>query len=397
MAPTHSQAPAQGPVVCHITTVHDALDVRIHLKECRALAAAGYRTVLIGPHNHSEHVGGVEVRAIPRRSVRLARIVLGQVDVVRELAGLRPSPVLVHVHDPELLPLAWLLRILGHQVIFDVHEDVPVQILVKDHIPRPLRTLTALAYRSFERVLIRRLATVHVTETIACRYHRPREVVRNFPLLSTIAAADGRRLQPMTRPRLIYVGSVSRLRGLLTMVRVVAALRRRGKETELRVVGRLDDARLRRELTEVIERYRLRGSVTLLGQLPHASAQAEIAEATLGLCLLHDTPGYRNSIPTKIFEYMGAGIPVVASDFPQWREFVIDTGAGIMVDVGDIEGIAASIDALLDDPARRDQMGRRGTAAVRHHFNWEAEGKKLVGFYREILASPDGQSAGASC
>jgi glycosyltransferase involved in cell wall biosynthesis len=387
--------PPDGPVVCHITTVHDALDPRIFLKECRTLAAAGYRTVLIAPHTQSEHRDGVEIRAIERRRGRLGRVVMAQLDVIRTVRAVRPRPALVHIHDPELLPLARVLRVWGTQVIFDVHEDMPVQIMVKEYIPRPLRAITAGAYRLIEPVLTRGITTVHVMETIARGYAGRREVVRNFPLVVSTEPARRERL-PDARPRLVYVGSTSRLRGLLTMVEVVAALRHLGRETELRVIGGINDPRLQRELSELVERNNLHQSVTLLGRMPHDAAQAEIAQGTLGLCLLHDTPGYRNSLPTKILEYMNAGLPVVASDFPAWREYVADSGAGVMVDVGDVRSVAQAIVRLLDDAAARREMGQKGIAAVRGRYNWAAEGRTLLRLYGDLIGPPATMAQAAS-
>lgn len=82
---------------------------------------------------------------------------------------------------------------------------------------------------------------------------------------------------------------------------------------------------------------------------------------------------------------MSAGLPVIASDFPLWRELIEGTGSGILVDPMDPAAIAGAITWVMEHPAEAEQMGLRGQQAVRERFNWENEGTKLVNFYRSVI------------
>ena len=95
-------------------------------------------------------------------------------------------------------------------------------------------------------------------------------------------------------------------------------------------------------------------------------------------------PNYLESYPTKLFEYMASGVPVVASDFPLWRQIVEDAGCGLLVDPESPEEIAEAIDWLMDHPEEAAQMGANGKVAARQTFNWPSEAEKLLALYKRL-------------
>src|SRR5208283_5204862 len=127
----------------HLSSVHPPHDNRIFWKECLTLAGAGYGVSLVvcdavPRWTASNQVAVISVR---RRPGRFGRILISTVAVAR--AGLRLNADLYHFHDPELIPLGLLLRVLGKRVIYDVHEDLPRDILIKTWIPKRARSLVS--------------------------------------------------------------------------------------------------------------------------------------------------------------------------------------------------------------------------------------------------------------
>ena len=138
--------------VCVLTTVHPPFDTRIFYKQARTLARAGYKVVLIAQHNRDEMVDGVKIVALPKPRNRFARI-FGLTWRAFHLA-LRERAEIYHFHDPELLPIGVLLKIFTRaKVIYDVHEDVPEQILTKHWIPCLLRRPLAGVFNAFEKLM----------------------------------------------------------------------------------------------------------------------------------------------------------------------------------------------------------------------------------------------------
>jgi glycosyltransferase involved in cell wall biosynthesis len=113
---------------------------------------------------------------------------------------------------------------------------------------------------------------------------------------------------------------------------------------------------------------------------------AVLGDADVGIvCFLPD-PNNINAGPTKLFEYMAAGLPILASHFPLWKAIVEGSECGVCVDPTQPQEIAAGLDYLHARPAARRQMGANGKAAVAARYNWEAEGQRLIQLYTSLLA-----------
>lgn len=372
--------------ICHISTVHPTFDVRIFHRECRGLARAGYDVHLVIQAERDETVDGVRVHALPRRSSRLSRMLIAPWGAMRR--ALRARAELFHLHDPELLPVGFLLRWLWRKpVIFDVHESIAEQMLSKEWLPRWSRPLVGLAYRAVERCLRPGLCLVLANESSAAHYPAHAVVVRNFP---DAAAADLGEVQPVSRrprpPLLLYVGAVTEDRGALLYPRMLRGLLDRGCDARLQIVGPAEP-RLAQRLTAEIARLNLSDRAAYLGPLPFAQAMNLAAEATLGLCLLMPMPNYTTCLATKILEYMMCGTPVLASAFDHWRPYVEGVASGRMANPLNEAHVIETARAMLSDAAALDAMGDAGRRAGRERFNWSSEFTALTALYEDMLAA----------
>jgi hypothetical protein len=124
--------------------------------------------------------------------------------------------------------------------------------------------------------------------------------------------------------------------------------------------------------------------------LDREGVAVELQKAYAGLVILHPEPNYVASQPVKLYEYMCAGLPVIASDFPLWREIVKNAGCGLLVNPKDPREISEAMKYLLTHPQEAEEMGRRGFEAIVERYNWAKEEETLLRFYSKLLSEDTG-------
>jgi glycosyltransferase involved in cell wall biosynthesis len=364
--------------VVHLTSVHPAYDVRIFHKECKSLAQAGYHVTFIVPHEQDEVIDGVYVKAVCKPTGRKGRVTRTVWQVYKE--ALQQNADVYHFHDPELILIGLLLRMKGKKVIYDIHEDVPRHILLKEYIPvisrRAVSKIAALiewiAGQVFDSIVV-------VTPTIAQRFPtRKVLIIQNFPIWEELIMESPIPYRERD-PVVAYVGGIATIRGINEIVQAMALI---PKEVNARLVlaGAFTPKKLETEIQNVPGWSR----VDFIGWQSRPQVAELLARARVGVVVLHPLPNYIDSQPIKLFEYMAAGLPVVASDFLLLRKIVDGAGCGLLVNPLDPTAIAEAIKWLLEHPDKAEAMGKRGQLAVRNHYNWEREEKKLVQLYQRI-------------
>jgi glycosyltransferase involved in cell wall biosynthesis len=360
----------------HVTTVHSIRDPRIFHKQCRSLAALGYDVGLIACHARSEVVDGVRIVPLDRPRGRLDRMVRVGWNAYR--AAIAERADVYHLHDPELLWVAALLRLRGRRVIYDVHEDVPKQILSKHWIPDRARPVVSRAVALVEALSARIVdGIVAATPSIAEKFPGPTTVVvQNFPEAS-FTRTDGA-ASPAERPHaFVYAGGLMEIQGVREMAEAFARL-------PAGMTGAIAGTFIPPELEAEIAAMPGWRRVRFLGRLPRADVVRAMDDARVGIVLNHPRPNYLDAYSTKMFEYMARGLPVVCSDFPLWAGIVGDAECGIAVDPRSPAAIAGAIRELNEDPDRARRLGDNGRRAIAERYNWEAELLKLEALYRQV-------------
>lgn len=367
--------------IAHLTSVHARYDVRIFLKECTSLARHGHSVRLYVADGKGDEVrNGVEIRDVGKRGGRFMRMLFAPWAL--RAAVRRDGIQLAHFHDPEIIPAALALHWQGVKVIYDAHEDVPRQILTKRWLPQGSHRVVARLFEWLENFAARRFAAV-VTSTphIAARFHAAgaRAInVNNFPMADELAidraAAPAGPAAP--EPRTIcYVGGISDIRGIKEVLQALPAARAR-----LLLAGPFQTPGLQARLRAMPE-WR---HVEYLGVIDRAGVRQVLARSQLGVVLLHPVSNYLDSLPIKMFEYMSAGLPVLASDFPLWRHIIDTADAGACVNPLDPQAVANILNDMLGDPQRLRRQGEAGRQAVHGRYNWANEERTLLQLYRDL-------------
>ncbi len=361
----------------HLTSVHRVDDTRILHKECKSLAASGHDVALIVGRDYAGTVEGVRVVGVgtPRnRFDRMARTAWGVYRAAR-----RERADVCHLHDPELLWLGFLLKLQGHKVVYDVHEDVPKQIMNKFWIPRWARWVLSTAAGLVEGIAARVFdGLVTATPSIAEKFPAHKTIaVQNFPEAS-LAARPEDEIRWQDRPyAFVYAGGLAKVQGIREVV-ATAGLLPDGMTAVL--AGWFDDDELEREV-RASEGWK---SVEFLGLVKRPEVMAAIRSSRCGIILDHPISNYIDAHSTKMFEYMACGLPVVCSDLPLWVRMVGEADCGVVVDPLDPQAAAEVIRRLLKDPEEAQRLGENGRRAVLERYNWENEIAKLEALYARI-------------
>ncbi|HTD21232.1 MAG TPA: glycosyltransferase family 4 protein [Terriglobales bacterium] len=364
--------------VVHLTSVHPPFDTRIFHKECKSLAMAGYDVTLIAPHSEGDLVrDGVKLRAVTPPRDRRERLMHTVPQVYR--AAVRENAEIYHFHDPELLPMSVLLRMRGKKVIYDVHEDYSGTMSGKKWLPVALHGPAAIAVRVCEAVFSAACnRVIAVTPKIAGKF-RPGKtrVVQNFPWTHELRCSESLPYEKRD-PVVVYVGGLADLRGLREMTQAIHLVAKK-MPARLLIGGQVRSG-AKAEFGGGGEN----GVVEYLGQLSRPQVAALLARARVGLVLHHPHGNYLHGQPTKVFEYMSAGLPVLASDFPVCRRVIEPAACGLLIDPLNPEAIAEALVWLLRNPSQAAEMGRNGQRAVAETYNWESESQRLMDTYAEL-------------
>lgn len=366
--------------VAHLSTVHGVSDGRIVGKEARSLSAAGWEVVVILAHTTSEMLDDIRVIGVRRRERRLARITGAAFETMR--VALREKADVYHFHDPELIPVGLCLRALGKKVVYDVHETNWATVAYKSYLPTWSRPALAWLIRNIELTASKYFSgIVAATPKIAEQFmdiETPCVTIQNFPKLTSKECERpfGRRGRIA-----IYAGVITEGRGLLEMVDAVNLLPE-SFGASLVLAGpiapdALAKARTRPGWSRVVAR----------GAFQAAELPQLLSKARVGLVVLQPMNNYKESYPTKMFEYMAAGLPVIASDFPLWRSILSEQDCGLLVDPSEPAAIASAMEYLLRNEEVAEQMGQRGREVALRRYNWETEERKLTAFYERFRLS----------
>jgi len=369
--------------ICILTTAHPVFDRRVFHKQARTLADAGFDVSLIAQHDKDETVSGVKILSIPKTSNRILRKLFWGWFALKR--AFRHDFDSYHFHDPELMPWMVLLKTLKMKpVIIDIHElysDVLIRSSVIKRLPPRAQKIFSWIYLLAEKLMVAFFDRIIVTTEVAKkRYPTDKTfVISNYPRLDYLAGATAPERTGSTKIA-IYAGSLDDFYGVQMLLRSLNYIDAK-KDLKLKLIGKpLGGGEF-----IIPEDPDIKDRVELIDWLPHEQVAKHLLTADIALCCPPPLPMNLHMGSNKMYEYMAAGLPMVVSNFPLWIDFVEKNGYGLCADPLDPKDIAKEITYLLDHPQAAHRMGELGKKAAREKYNWELEGKKLVGIYFDIF------------
>jgi glycosyltransferase involved in cell wall biosynthesis len=371
---------SEKPKICHLTTVHPPFDTRIFHKEAKSLAKAGYLVTLIAKHDKEETIDGVKILPLKTPRNRILRMTKTLLECYRK--AVKVDADLYHLHDPELLLATIPLRLFKKKCLFDMHENVPKSILTKQWVHPAIRKIIFSLYKLMERILLFKLPVVLAEQSYLEDYEwaKKKIVVQNYPLSDELLKIKEKKYDEFS---IGYIGGVGLERGSIATLESLGVLKKRGLSIRWECIGPVQEKH-RTKLIENIKKNNL-SNVYLRGYMPPSEGWKIIARCHVGLAILSPIPNYVKSFPTKMFEYMALGIPVIVSNFPLYRSVVEKENCGLCINPEDPYELANAIEWMFKNREEAIKMGERGREAVRNIYRWENEMEKLLEFYNEIL------------
>jgi glycosyltransferase involved in cell wall biosynthesis len=364
-------------VVC--TVVHHPADARIFYREIQALLDAGHDVTYIAPHGELAAAVRNESQDQDQRQAdsergrgTLRRVTIPRASGRRRVGALRAAKAamaeqvagadLLLVHDPELL---LVLPAKGKRppTVWDVHEDTAAALTTKAWLPEWLRPVAAGGVARAEHLAERNLHLILAERGYNARFAGEHPVVPNTTYVPETAAP------PSGHRRVVYVGWLSPDRGSAEMVELGRLLKPHGIAVEL--IGQADAA-ARAHIEAGGDAVRWHGFV------PNADALRLVEGALAGLSLLRDEENFRHSMPTKVAEYMGRGVPVVTTPLPLAVELVEAGECGFVVPFNDPAAAREAILKLDTDPDLRVKMGLRAHEYALANLAWPPHAAAFV-------------------
>lgn len=280
------------------------------------------------------------------------------------------------IHDPELILPGLILRLFGKKVIYDIHENNPSSILSKPYIKS--KFVSKSISKAFDIVekssapLFTKIVTAR--PDISERFKSLQPVtLRNFPIIDELNNAKEVTIEK-TKDVVIYVGGITKIRGIIPLIKSFKKL----DNVELWLLGPWGSEDFENECKQL----KGWGNTRYMGVVQPYEIISYLRYADIGIVTFLPYPNHIRTIATKPFEYMMAGLPMIMSNFPYWKELF--NGHSEFVNPEDPEEIASTIKHLLADQEKMKLMSEQSLKKVNEEFNWEAESEKLIALYNRI-------------
>ncbi len=373
--------------VCLLTSSHPVNYSRFLERESFSLQRAGYRVTLIGLGKRFNLINkdGIKLVAIPERRG------LGKLTTLKNIAlwAEKEAADIYQCLDPWCLAIGLILKRQREdiKIIYESSEWFPAMYLDRTDLPKFLRWFGWFLVTYLEYQAVKKADEILETNLLrAQRFLRRRKVpvqVPNYPPLELMGAPHSKRM-----PWVAYTGLICRPRGFDRLLQALAIIKPDFPESRLFVVGEFDPRDdIESWSKNFIKAHELERNVVFI---PHTKTYAEIFEilkpCVAGVILLQ--PERKNdwtNQPNKLFEFMGCGLAVIASNFPEIARVVNKVGCGWLIDPRDPKALANTLSLVLKNPSEAILRGERGRKAVEEYYNWKTAEESLLQVYERII------------
>jgi glycosyltransferase involved in cell wall biosynthesis len=365
--------------ITHLTSAHPRYSTRI-IKMCKSLAENKNNVTLIVADGYGdEYKNGFLIKDVGKsRGGRISRMTITVSRVYKIAKNLKSD--IYHLHDPELINIGLRLKQLGKKVIFDIHENIPLQILDKNYIPKFLRGYVSKFFKYYQNKVLKKFDALILAENSYlndyANLNKKIEIILNMPDLKILKKFQNTQNH---NNEIFHIGNISNERGFDVTIEALRIIKHKIPDVFMHYIGPYNEI-----LLNIDKMNEIKKNIKLYGRMPLEECLKFSKNSALGISILKPLKNYTLSYSTKVFEYMALGLPVVTSNFKLYRDIVEKYNCGLCVDPSNPQEIAKKIEFIFKNPIESKKMGLNGIKLTKEKFNWEIEKKKLIQLYTTL-------------
>lgn len=369
--------------ICILTTGHSPFDSRVFYKQAKSLKKICNDITIIGPYDKEfEMVSGIKIKGIPKPKGLKGRFLI--LDLIIKKA-IEERADIYHFHDFEIIYRALKIKrkLPNSKIVYDVHEHYPDMVRMSKKVPNLIKPLATFMADKSELFISKKFDfIITADEAVKERFNyacKNVQAIHNYTQFNAMKRCDIDKEYDI-----IYQGGITIERGALQILKAIKILKNDEKYHNIKMifVGPFGYARCEDILMKYISENNLEENITFTGRVDHDTVREYMYKSKIGLVTLLPEPKYFKNIPTKQFEYMSCGIPVIGSYMPPIKKYLTSYNSGLIINPLDENEIAQSIAQLLEDDMLMQKMGQNGIKAISEEFNWKQEEKKLLSIYK---------------
>lgn len=289
------------------------------------------------------------------------------------------KPELIIVNTFELLTVTSLCKIIfGSKILYDIQENYNFNILYQGIYPRLLRGIIAQLVRFKEKLTAPLFDHFILAEE--CYKDELNFIGKRFTILENKAITPNPP-SPWTKKKeavkVLFSGTITRSNGIERATEIMQRIHHQYPSIKHSIIGHCSDP-----WTQGFIQQRSYSFIDLKiseSPVPYAEIAHEIDQSTIGLVTYQINKSNQNCLPTKVFDYVSRGLPIVFERGTNWEEFILKQGIGL--------GIDFTADLKDEDIESMLRLQRASTHVTPPSALWTSEEPKLIRLMKELLAN----------
>ena len=375
-----------------VTSIHKDFDARIW-RHCTSISERGYAVGLIAPWEKSAELNasGVDLISFTRVNGRFPRLFLVPLRVLPRILVNMHRYRIVHFHDIDLLP--WMALVSFFKpVVYDVHENYPEEMLTREWVPNRLRVFLFWFVKILQWLLASIIRNIVICVPSQIRHFRGKRfrrcVLRNYSSQkiassSTVFVSNEFKTKTV---KVVFSGGHYESNGSLLLLEIAKLVRKRNNTVQFIVIDRFADRDFKQLFFATRDQFGLKNNVLIEPPVPAPLIAELLAKGDIAIAPNLRILKQELAIPTKLFEYMAVGLPIVSSDLPYPKKLLNRCHCGILAQPEEPESFADAICELASNSDLRRRYGQVGRQGFLDHYTWESQVPRLLQFYDEIVS-----------